>query len=129
MRLLQHVAHTWLTRGSHAARGTSQAQASACRNQPVVEKLQVIFYLLWDLWSGSAIRLILSSYLHGGWLGEVALGWQDSLHRRCCALVAVLGCLCGAGRETDNGLGPSVAHAPMGSVTSQHHGHANACRH
>lgn len=112
MRLLQHVAHTRLTRGSHAARGMSQAQASACRNHPVVEKFPDIFYLLWDLWSSSAIRLILSSHLHGGWLGEVALGWQDSIHRPCSASVPVLGCLCGAGRETDSGLGPGVTVLP-----------------
>lgn len=28
------------------------------------------------------------------------MGWQDSLHSPCSALVTVLGCLCGAGRET-----------------------------
>ena len=50
---------------SHAARGTSQAQASASRNRPFMEKFCFIFHLLWYLWSRSVIRLILSSYLCG----------------------------------------------------------------
>lgn len=50
---------------SHTARRTSQAQASASRNRPFMEKFCFIFHLIQYLWSGSAIRLIWSSYLCG----------------------------------------------------------------
>lgn len=87
------------------------------------------------------IRLILSSYLCGfstedGWGGDFGVEGQPlqtpsrvtTPALRCPVEVKEDISLCGAGRETCDSLSPNVTLAPMGSVTSRHHGHANVLR-